>query len=129
MIWYLNIRSNVRGLSGKMSDESSKSQAFLGSQSIRLTVRETGFSWHRGMYTNEGSWNPLDHHVTIVLSTKRNSDWCWIYPKSVITIQIWFSLTRFRKYFFCVYLTERNLCSKNRHVWTIHWYSRKLTPF
>ena len=29
-------------------------------------------------------------------STKRNSVWCWINRKSVITIQIWFELTRFK---------------------------------
>ena len=31
--------------------------------------------------------------------TNRNSNWCWIYRKRVITIQIWFGLARFRKDF------------------------------
>ena len=43
----------------------------------------------------------------------RNSDWCQIYSKSVITIQIWFGVTRFRKYFSECNAKKCNKCLLN----------------
>ena len=43
----------------------------------------------------------------VYIDLERNSDWCQIYQKMVITIQIWFGLTKFRKDF-SVYIRNQN---------------------
>ena len=45
-------------------------------------------------------------------NTQQNFVWCQIYRKSVITIQIWLGLTRFRKDFY-VRRTFQYTCSKH----------------